>query len=177
MLIKILCFLIIPSLLGVLPQTLVALTASALFRLPAGGAHCTSYGRCLIGSLFAFTMIGILAKLSGGLGSWTSPVFYITLGLAAVVTLLRVPVDNPCRPMLETRERLRMKKWAWGVLAGYVMVASMLSLSQDMVLAASLGILLQLVTLLPMGYKWMAGLDGFLINLSSITTKEGRWVK
>lgn len=110
--IKLLFFLIVPFLLGVLPQTLAALSASALFRLPAGGAHCTSFGRCMAGSLLAFTTIGLLAKLTGGLGLWTMPVFYIIVSLAVVATIYLVPVDNPARPVPKKEERIKMKKWA-----------------------------------------------------------------
>ncbi|AKX94418.1 accessory gene regulator ArgB-like protein [Neomoorella thermoacetica] len=172
--IKLLFFLIVPSLLGVLPQTLAALSASALFRLPAGGAHCTSFGRCLIGSLLAFTTIGLLTKLTGGLGQGTMPVFYIIVGLAVVTTIYLVPLDNSSRPVKKPEERLKMKKWALGVLAGYAIVAAVLPLGQDIILAASLGLTVQLLTLLPLGHKAMYYLDYLLIKLSPHITRAGR---
>lgn len=166
--IKLLFFLIVPSLLGVLPQTLAALSASALFRLPAGGAHCTSFGRCLIGSLLAFTTIGLLTKLTGGLGQGTMPVFYIIVGLAVVTTIYLVPVDNPARPVPKKEERIKMKKWALGVLGGYVIAVAVIPLDRDIIFAASLGLSLQLLTLLPQGHKAMHCLDCILIKLSSL---------
>ncbi|MBE3572944.1 MAG: accessory gene regulator B family protein [Moorella humiferrea] len=95
-----------------MPQTLAAFTASALFRLPPGGAHCTGFARCLFGCIVAFTAIGILARFIGRLGDWTLTLFYIVLGLAILLTLSQVPVDNPSRPVKKLEERVRMQKWA-----------------------------------------------------------------
>jgi len=41
--IKLATFITLPLFLGILPQTWTALLASAFFRFPAGGAHCSAY--------------------------------------------------------------------------------------------------------------------------------------
>lgn len=162
--VKTFCFLLIPAALGVLPQTLAAFTASALFRLPAGGAHCTGFARCLFGSIVAFTGIGTIARFFGGLNDWIWPLFYIVLGLAILVTLFRVPVDNPSRPVKKPEERVRMQKWALGILFAYFMLVNILPLTNDLIFAASLGLLLQLFTLLPAGLKLMHHYDMLLVR-------------
>ncbi|WP_338825101.1 Accessory gene regulator protein B [Moorella humiferrea] len=172
--VKTFCFLAIPSVLGVLPQTLAAFTASALFRLPPGGAHCTGFARCLFGCIVAFTAIGILARFIGRLGDWTLTLFYIVLGLAILLTLSQVPVDNPSRPVKKLEERVRMQKWALGILFAYFMLVNILTFTSDLIFAASLGLLLQLFTLLPAGYKLMHHYYMFLIKVTSSITK-GRW--
>lgn len=171
LLVKLFWFLIIPSLLGVLPQTIAALTASALFRLPAGGAHCTSFGRCLLGSLTAFSLIGILAKNTIGLG-WTMTFFYTVIGFSLIVTFLLVPVDNLSKPVKKPQERLRMKQWAGGVLLSYIMAVNILNFRSDLIFAASLGLLLQVFTLLSLGSKLMHSLDELLITCFALLQRK-----
>lgn len=70
--VKLGAFVVVPAVLGILVQTWAALLASACFRLPAGGAHCTAYYRCLVGSLvtFSITLIGIQPT---SWGAWYQP--------------------------------------------------------------------------------------------------------
>lgn len=85
--IKLVSFVAVPAALGILPQTWAALLASACFRLPAGGAHCTAYYRCLVGSLFTFSLIGAAAKHTAVFIS-ADRVFYISISLALLSVVL-----------------------------------------------------------------------------------------
>jgi accessory gene regulator B len=77
-LVKVVSFIAIPALLGILPQTWAAMSAATFFRFPAGGAHLTAYYRCLIGYLLTFCFIGALAKITAS---------YIPVNLLFLITL------------------------------------------------------------------------------------------
>ena len=48
-------------LLNILPHVALALAAAGLFRLLSGGAHCTSYWRCLVLGVSVYLLIGLVA--------------------------------------------------------------------------------------------------------------------
>lgn len=171
--VKLLSFLVIPSVLGILPQTWAALLASAFFRLPAGGAHCTAYYRCLVGTLVTFSLIGLLAKMTAAYMP-VNLLVLIALGAAAMAIILWVPADTPAKPVHGAHERRKARVWALAVLAFYLYLWYRHDIPQNLLLAGSLGLLSQVFTVTPAGYRAMAKLDRFLtiITLPFTSRKE-----
>jgi len=164
-LVKLISFITIPVVLGILPQTWAAMLAATFFRLPAGGAHLTAYHRCLIGYLLTFCLIGVFAKFT----VTYIPVnflFFITLGLAAMAVVLWVPADTTAKPVISASTRKKARIWASGVLVFYLCVWYRYSIPQDLLFAASLGLLSQVFTVTPVGYRAMDKLDRFLFRIA-----------
>ncbi|MHB1127587.1 MAG: accessory gene regulator ArgB-like protein [Bacillota bacterium] len=159
--VKLLSFLAIPSVLGILPQTWAALLASAFFRLPSGGAHCTAYYRCLVGVLVTFSLIGLLSKTTVSYMP-VDLLALIALGAAVMVTALWAPAGTPAKPVHGSRERRKARVWAIAVLAFYLYLWYRHDIPRDLLLAGSLGLLSQAFTVSPAGYRAMATLDRFL---------------
>lgn len=60
--------LIFAVILKTVPQTLALTLSALLLRIFSGGAHCSSYDRCLVFSLLVFVPVSVLVKyLSGAL--------------------------------------------------------------------------------------------------------------
>ncbi len=171
--VRLLSFVAISSILGILPQTLAALLGSGLFRLPAGGAHCTAYYRCLIGSLLTFCVIGVLTKIIANYNFPIGAIFGLSIGLAAFVTAFWVPAGTKVKPMTDPSDRKRAKIWAYGVLFIYFSLWYFYKIPQDIILAGSLGLLLQVFTLTPVGFKAMDKLDIFLLKMSNRWLERG----
>ena len=163
--IKLVSFVAVPAALGILPQTWAALLASACFRLPAGGAHCTAYYRCLVGSLFTFSLIGAAAKHTAVFIS-ADRVFYISISLALLSVALWAPADTEIKPVTRPGDRKKAKAWSYGVLVLYLYLRYYYQIPNELLLAGSLGLLSQVFTLTPLGYWAMMKLDRFLLKIS-----------
>jgi len=163
--VKLISFTAIPLFLGILPQTWAALLASVFFRLPAGGAHCTAYYRCLIASLFTFILVGVFAKQMPDLFP-VHFVFFVAYGLAILVTMFWVLADTEAKPVTRASDRKKAKIWAYGVLILYLYLWYRFEIPQDLLLAGSLGLLLQAFTVTSAGYWVMGKLDHFLLIIS-----------
>lgn len=162
-LVKVLVFITVPMILGIFNTTIAALLASGLFRLPAGGAHCTSYGRCLLGSLVTFCILGALALYLADFVNYISAL-YLCWGvilLSAVVTLHYVPVDCKAKPV-KPAQRLRQRVWALGTLLVYILITLIIQLPPELLLAAGMGLTVQVLTLLPQGHTLMERMDNLL---------------
>lgn len=55
--------LVLAALLGTIPYTLILFLSAMSLRLFSGGAHCSSYDRCMLCSLLVFVPASVLVKL------------------------------------------------------------------------------------------------------------------
>ncbi|MBE3585588.1 accessory gene regulator ArgB-like protein [Desulfofundulus thermocisternus] len=166
--VKVVCFVTIPLLLGIFHQVMAVLLASVVFRLAAGGAHCTAYYRCLIGSLTTFTGLGFLAR-------WLPETDIPARGMALAATLFAVivaliwaPADTPAKPITRVGHRRALKIISLMVPLCYIAVTWFLPLRDDLVAASALGLAFQSFTVTPAGYRFIEWLDVFLGRLHSI---------
>ncbi|WP_027355480.1 accessory gene regulator ArgB-like protein [Desulfofundulus thermocisternus] len=166
--VKVVCFVTIPLLLGIFPQVMAVLLASVVFRLAAGGAHCTAYYRCLVGSLVTFTCLGFLARW---LSETDIPAQGIALAaalFAVIVALIWAPADTPAKPITGEGYRRALKIISLMVALCYIAVTWFLPLRGDLVAASALGLAFQSFTVTPAGYRFMEWLDVLLGRLHSI---------
>lgn len=177
--IKTVFFIFIPLVMGVLPQVFIASGVAGVFRLPSGGAHCSAYLRCLIGSLVVFTTIGLVAKAMANYPMVAEKIGFIwlatlTLIVAVIGSVLWVPADTPIKPVKDPRKKRKAKYWAFTILALYGTVLLTMDVPPDILVAGSLGLLVQVFTISPHGYKYMNYLDKVLILISRPLAKERR---
>lgn len=140
------------------PVMTVYLTAGVL-RLISGGAHLTTYRDCLLVSTGTFLGFGLLSKilapaLSGGSLAWVLG----TVWLAVLVMVLRyAPADNPAKPVTSPEERKRFKilSSVFVILWGLAMFTMWVFLpgERTIVLASTLAVLFQSITLTPGAYQ------------------------
>jgi len=157
--------------LGILPHVTIALATAGLFRMVSGGAHCTSYGRCLT--------FGVLVYLFLGRFSLVVEPFLtleIVTGLAGCVTFAAIlctikwaPGEVPYRTMDGQREITMFKILSlfylilWLGLILYVVSKIDCSIS----LAAILALVVQTVSFTPWGYGLTASADGLMVKLTN----------
>ncbi|RJX18748.1 MAG: hypothetical protein C4575_10355 [Desulforudis sp.] len=167
---------ILPLLLGIGPSTWMAAGTATLFRLPAGGAHCVAFDRCLISSLSTFMLAGAAGiLLTRQISCHLLPFVLAVLCMAALAVWLYVPADTPARPVVSRREKRRLKAWAYSVLGFYLLLYLSFgkSVSPELVVAGGLGLLIQTFTVLPWGYRALAVVDRFLAAVLGIFTSRG----
>lgn len=167
-LVKLICTITIPLLLGILPQVAAAILASVTFRLAAGGAHCTAYYRCLIGSLTTFIALGFLARQMAGTGISGTGVATGAALLALMVAIFWAPADTPAKPITRAGQRRALKAASLLVPVVYLVLVQFVSVEKDLLVASALGLLFQSFTVTPTGYRFMNGLDRFLYRLHTL---------
>jgi accessory gene regulator B len=166
--VKLVCFIIIPLLLGILPLVLAAFLTSAAFRLVAGGAHCTAYYRCLIGSLATFTGAGFLARWLAGTGLDTREMALAGALFAFLVAMLWAPASTPAKPISREGHRRVLKAISLLLPTVYLVAVYLLPIRRELLAASTLGLAFQSFTVTPAGYRFMEWLDIFLSRLHSI---------
>ncbi|MDQ0286683.1 accessory gene regulator B [Desulfofundulus luciae] len=166
--VKLVCFVTIPLLLGIFPQVIAALLASVVFRLAAGGAHCTAYYRCLIGSLTTFTGLGFLARWLGEIDAPGTEMALVAAFFAVTVALIWAPADTPAKPITREGHRRALKIISLLVPLCYLALVWFFPLRGDLVTASTLGLAFQAFTVTPAGYRFVEWLDVLLGRLHSI---------
>lgn len=169
--VKLFVFITIPLSLGILPQTWAALGTSAFFRFPAGGAHCTAFYRCLIGALFTFTFLGALAQAIAGFFP-VNIIFFLSISIGLLGIMLWVPADTKTKPVTRNNKKVKAKLWAYAVLSSYILLWLKYDIPPDLLLAACLGLLTQVFTVTPWGYRTMEILDQFLMKITEQLIKR-----
>lgn len=156
-------------LLNVLPQVVLALAAGGLFRLLSGGAHCTSYWRCLVLGVTVYLFIGLAAVNTANLITIQlfKAMFDIVILTATACTVKWAPGEVFYRAMGGRREintfkvlsLLYLSIWA-GLILHLVNKANC-----SLLLAALLALAMQTLSFIPWGYGLVARADGLMAKL------------
>lgn len=163
--------------LGILPHVIIAITCGSLLRLVSGGAHCTSYLRCLSCGLVIYLSIGKIAfHLENNLNPHQLviilPPCFLVMTLCA---FLWAPAEVPYRK-IKHNESIFFKILTivflivWLNFAFYY--ANQIKVSYSM--AGLLALLAQTFSYTPIGYLVFGKID---THLSNITTRKGGELK
>jgi len=163
--------------LGILPQVIIALTCGSLLRLVSGGAHCTSYLRCLSCGLVIYLSTGEIAKyleklLSLDLLPAVLLPCYLIMALCAC---LWAPAEVPYRTM--NYEEWILFKSLTLVLLTVLLTAAFMTSSRirlSLIMAGLLALLAQTLSFTPLGYLIIGKIDDFLFY---ITARKGGALK
>lgn len=162
-------------LLGILKFTLMAALWSSLFRLISGGAHCSSFWRCLLATQAVFLFLGYLSTLLATNATLEAlQILWFVLAVCLVlITWKWVPGDNPNRPITKPEEVRRFK----GISLVFLTVCSVIFLAiglfnpdtvngtGKMLLATAFaGIGWQGLSVTPWGYRFVSKVDFLLIR-------------
>lgn len=99
-------------LLGIFKFTLMVALWGSLFRLISGGAHCSSFWRCLLVTLAVFLPLGYLSTLLAGYATWEElqTMWFILAVFMVFIIFQWVPGDNPNRPIIKPEEVRKFKR-------------------------------------------------------------------
>lgn len=164
------------AVLGLLPEVTVALLTQALYRFGSGGAHCRAYYRCLVSSVIFLTLLGYggrwLEQLWGG--EFPLGVFSLLAAISGVLAVRRwAPADTPANPIQDLHRRRRLKNFSLAFLLVWFFftLAAAGKIRRSCLYASVLAVIMQTVTITPLGYRLMDRLDEVLCRLIPL---EGR---
>lgn len=117
-LVNVLLTLTLGMFLGVLTGTVACLTAVALLRHTAGGAHSSSPWRCAMITVSIFPAMALTASFISRYGQRYIDILAAVVVLAGMVTMVRLaPVDSPAAPIVSPARRKRLKVMSVFVVA------------------------------------------------------------
>ncbi|MDQ2087510.1 accessory gene regulator B family protein [Herbivorax sp. ANBcel31] len=157
-------------LLALVTQTLKASVVTVLMfsslRMLAGGYHMDSYGKCIGVSVGLFIIAGIISTHTYTI--WSTYAIIALISITFIISIASIikwaPSDNPNRPITDKKEFLKFKRlsvsyiilWAGAVLTAFYFNYNMY------VLAASFGVLLEVFSITPLGYRFFDAIkNGF----------------
>ncbi len=163
--------------LGILPQVIIALTCGSLLRLVSGGAHCTSYLRCLSCGLIIYLSTGEIATYLEKLLSLNilPAVLLPCYLIMALCACLWTPAEVPYRT-INNEERIIFKCLTLALLTS-LLTAAFLSIGHirlSFIMAGLLALLAQTFSFTPLGYLVIGKIDEFLFY---ITARKGGALK
>jgi accessory gene regulator B len=160
-------------LLGILPQVIIALICGSLLRLVSGGAHCTSYLRCLSCGLVIYLSAGKIAlNLERFLNLDQLVIILLLCFLAmALCACLWAPAEVPYRTI--NYEEWILFKGLTMVLLTVLLTAAFFSIVHirlSYIMAGLLALLAQTFSFTPPGYLIIGKIDELLFY---ITARKG----
>lgn len=147
---KLLLMLILATLLGILPQTILIWLPFACIRRYAAGLHASNNITCTLATLFMFVAMPYIIVTQGiSINVW---VLLAIFGLVNAGLYKYAPADTNARPILGKVKRIKLRKKS--VMAGLCMLALALALRSAVYYALiSMGGVYALITVLPVTYK------------------------
>lgn len=143
---------ILGYLFGVLKATLIASIFGAILRKFSGGAHFNSPLLCLLFGASIYTIIGKVSVEIGQIPNFNSNILFILLFIALITVYRFSPVDSPAKPIHSEDFKKRLKCLS----VAFIIITIILLYFIDSLtfrISASLGILYQTLTLLPLFNK------------------------
>lgn len=160
--IKLIIFIMVPWMLGVLTEFIVAYLSFAILRIVAGGVHCSEFYRCLIVSLSSYLAIAFIATYLSfyALPSYTyQELYWVLLAFSFLVVITKAPVDVQEKPIINPKRRLRLKIASCLVIGLFMLVSVYWQPEDKIYIASGLGILFQVFTVTQSGAKFFKLVD------------------
>lgn len=151
---------LIAGLLGILPEALAAAITASTLRVSSGGAHASCPKNCTLIGLAVFLTIPFLTKI---FSINYLPFLVISALIIGIPILIRyAPADTPGKPITSKLQIQTLKRNSLIILGLTVLIQGLLLNYQwnpTLVLSSCLGLIWQLFTLTPVGYKTVAKLN------------------
>lgn len=165
--IKIFCLLGLAWLLGIFPEVLMLTLAAMILRFASGGAHCSEYYRCFIGGTLCFLLLGWIARYINPLLNLENLLLitFFSFLLATAGLWKYAPGDTANKPITGEKEKKKFKTLSLFIAGIYfflmLIVANIKSMS-IFVLPLALGMVEQVFTVTPWGYRFIHWVDRVL---------------
>lgn len=156
--------------LGVFSLAMTAAITTSFLRVVSGGAHSRRLRNCVLLGAIVSPGIGLVSKFSyQSIGLTFLYVLVIAIWLYGLRNIYKyAPADTPNKPITSETARRRYRRLSfalmsvWLTLVGGNLVTGGDMLPGDMILASALGLLWQVFSLSPQGYKTLEGIDQLL---------------
>lgn len=163
-LMKIILLVVLSYIFGILLEISIIVPVACIFRLISGGAHCTSYERCLITSIVIFLSLGYLSQqLNYILLLKTAKIIFVVTSILLYLIIIKwAPGKHEERTY--TKQKILISK---ALLIIYITVLLLVSYNLyevNYIISILLGLVLQSFTFTPLGYKFFAKIDNLLIK-------------
>jgi accessory gene regulator B len=157
--------------LGITLYVLAAMVPSYILRLVSGGAHCSTFFRCLVLGTAIMIGLGQLTAMIGMLVPQALLFFLMAVTAAGGFYVVRkwVPADTPAKPIVSTVKKARYRRLSYIFIAVWAVVVSLWTqygggapLVSMLVLASIGGVCWQIFSITPAGYRLIAKLEVLL---------------
>lgn len=166
-LIKVLLLTVLSILTQSFAATMIVALVFASLRTMAGGYHMDTYGRCIAVSLALFLAAGAAAQHTYQYWPFAAVILFIAASLivSSIILYKWAPRDTPNRPITKDKEIRKFKKQSLIYLLFFAAVMALIMLLKPeqyvrYVLAACFGLLLEVFTISPAGYRFFDHVKG-----------------
>lgn len=161
-LIRIITYITIPYMLGILDLFWVAFLSMAILKLASGGVHSNAYYKCLWYSLIIIIAISFTARY---LATLDLPLDIIT-GSTLIITFFTfwklAPVICKEKPIKSESRRIRLKILACGLVLVYALSYYFWRPDDEILIACLLSVIFHVFTMTQLGHRFMRFLDGLI---------------
>ncbi len=172
--------LVLGYLLGIVTETLMVALVWMLIRSLAGGAHCSTIWRCAIFSTLVMVVLGGAAGFFSSFFDQKLVIVIILLCgfIALTITSIWAPADNAKNRILSASRRRKFRHKALAVetaLITFLLFACHFTGNEysSLLLAAGLAMLMETLTVSPVGYRMTAFLDKLLERVEKAVWRGG----
>jgi accessory gene regulator B len=157
--------------LGITPYVLAAMVPSGILRLVSGGAHCSTFLRCLTLGTVIMVGLGQLAAMIGILMPHALLFFLVAFTTAWGFYVMHrwAPADTPAKPIVSPKKRTIYRRLSYIFIAVWAAVVSVLTLyggdaplDSALALASTGGLCWQICSITPAGYRFIAMVEVLL---------------
>ncbi len=141
--------------------TLTAAITASLFRIFSGGAHASTQKRCVVVGAIIFNVLGLISSTYHPYLSVDQlrGVLWVVAILAFISFILYSPADTPGKPISSEVQKKKLRSISillligWFILFNFV-IKGETDTNRQYLLATSLGLAWQSVSLWPLTYRW-----------------------
>ena len=168
---KVIIFTVITLTLNLFNVALVIFMVTAIFRLLAGGVHCSAYHRCVIFSMTVILMLSYISRFLAMtfLSQYTLLLIVIAAGIIALLIAARWAPDPDEKAPIESNHKKQILRIltlisiiVWVICLTFLTVLKIIQ--PIYIWAASSALILQFFTLTPIGHRLVLKLDTLMSN-------------
>lgn len=150
--------LILAYILDIFTSVFVITITASLFRAFTGGAHANSPVKCILYGAGIFNILGGIAVSIGNIIPNTRYIFFfiaLSLFIAIISFYFYAPADTPGKPIATKIQKEKLRIFAYSFLCLWGLFFSIRGATTDkhLVVASSIGLLWQSVSLWPVTYR------------------------
>lgn len=179
LIISLMLTLVLGYLLGIITETIMVALVWMIVRSLAGGAHCSTLWRCAIFSPLVMIFLGSAARLFSSFDQKLVIVIILLCGfIALTITSIWAPADNAKNRILSASRRRKLRDKALAVEITMIMLLLLAchftgNEYSSLLVAAGLAMLVETLTVSPVGYRVTAFLDMSLERVEKAVWRGG----
>lgn len=143
---------------------MLALFAFVILRIPGGGAHLSTFPRCLVSSVASILLLALLAREAPDMGAWNTWLIFVVFLIGLLIILIRVPAGTHKKTITEAALRRQQKYITSSALLIITGAASFLFRDGRVVMAYALlaGSAWAFFIISPLGYWLFEAIDNIM---------------